>query len=828
MHGASHLRWLMTVPGGRRMSRPILLFVAFAALTATILAGPLWHVRQHALSSGAKLVSSFAQLMDEQSTRTIQNIDQTLVFIAAQLDKVSGSGPDRTSAMSAELAKFIKDRPFLTAIWILDDRGRTVFASDDANLGLDRSDHPYFHHHRDNARSGFYFGIPRRSTETGQWYIPATVPMRRSDGTLAGVVVGAVDPRYFDRAWTIDDENASYALGLLRTDGYLLMRSPFEAKVLGLALRDTPALASIRRGIGTGSYQVVSVVDGQHRLISFRQLNAYPSLFVLVGVSVDHLLGDWYRNVIGVGVGWLIAMSALGTVGYRLMRESASRLSAEKRYRLLFDANPYSAFVVDQTTSRIMAVNDAAVRRYGWSRQEFLQMSPADVRLEDNAAARKIAMESPGLITSGHKHRRKDGSIIDVELAMQPIEFGGRPAVLVLANDVTERTRIESARQSAEAQLRQAQKMEAVGQLTGGIAHDFNNILTVILANSDALLKEEAGPEISHRLTEISTAVQRAADLTRQLLAFSRKQPLKPQSTDINGLVITTSKLLLRALGEQIELSSSLSANLWRVNVDRAQLETALVNLCINARDAMPSGGKLVLETRNVTLDSDYCASHPDAEPGDYAMLAVTDTGTGIPAADLPRIFEPFFTTKEVGKGTGLGLSMVYGFIKQSRGHVGVYSEPGRGTAFRLYLPRHDAHEQAEECKEHVIAGGTERILVVEDDPQVRNNVVRMVKGLGYQVTEASSGAEALAACEVASVPFELLLTEVVMPGGMSGKVVADVVTRLSPHTKVVFMSGYTQDAITRQGELGPDVLLLNKPFRQADLARMLREALRC
>jgi len=310
------------------------------------------------------------------------------------------------------------------------------------------------------------------------------------------------------------------------------------------------------------------------------------------------------------------------------------------------------------------------------------------------------------------------------------------------------------------------------------------------------------------------------------LLAFSRKQPLSPKRTDINGLVTTTGKLLRRALGEQVEIDAVLAEGLWAVNIDRAQLETALVNLCINARDAMPGGGRLTIETSNVTIDEAFIAHSPDLAIGDYAMLSITDTGTGIPPEMLTKVFEPFFTTKGVGKGTGLGLSMVYGFIKQSQGHIAIDSEVGRGTTFKLYLPRSvGGKEEGTVCQQAPIPGGRERILVVEDDAQVRASVVRQLERLGYDVSQAPDGAVGVAAFEAANQPYDLLLTDVIMPGPLNGKALADEVARRWPKTRVLFMSGYSEDVITHHGRLDAGVRLLSKPFRMTDLATTIREA---
>jgi CheY-like chemotaxis protein len=379
-----------------------------------------------------------------------------------------------------------------------------------------------------------------------------------------------------------------------------------------------------------------------------------------------------------------------------------------------------------------------------------------------------------------------------------------------------------------EEQLRRSQRMEAIGQLTGGVAHDFNNILTIILANVEALDEDEGlNPRLRKRVSGIASATERAAELTRQLLAYSRKQALRPQRTDINELVAATGRLLRRTLGATIEVETSLARDLWNAEIDGAQLDSALVNLAVNARDAMPDGGRLLIETANASLDATYVAKNPEATAGDYVMLAVTDSGTGMAADVVARAVEPFFTTKEVGKGTGLGLSMVYGFLKQSNGHLSIYSELGRGTTVKLFLPRAAVEQTAVQApRRQPLPGGSERILVAEDNDDVREGVVSQLQSLGYDVSEAPDGSAALAALAAASQPYDLLLTDVIMPGPMNGKLLADEAARRWPETKVVFMSGYTENTIIHQGRLESGILLLNKPFARRDLAAIVRRAL--
>ncbi|MBV9986002.1 ATP-binding protein [Bradyrhizobium sp.] len=382
--------------------------------------------------------------------------------------------------------------------------------------------------------------------------------------------------------------------------------------------------------------------------------------------------------------------------------------------------------------------------------------------------------------------------------------------------------------EATEAQVRQAQKMEAIGQLTGGVAHDFNNILTVITGSIEIL-----SDAVKHRrdlapiAKLIAAAAARGADLTQHLLAFARRQPLQPRSTDVNAMVIDVARLLRPTLGEQIEIESMLAHDAAPALIDPSQLSTALLNLALNARDAMPEGGKLTLETKNVVLDENYAASNEEVKPGDYVMVAVSDTGEGIPKELLEKVFEPFFTTKEVGKGSGLGLSMVYGFVKQSNGHVKIYSEEGHGTTVKLYLPQAASIPQAQATEAGVSAGdhGDETILVVEDDALVRDYVTTQIKRFGYRTLAASNAADGLALIN-GEERIDLLFTDVIIPGGMNGRQLAREAVKRRPGLKVLYTSGYTENAIVHHGRLDAGVLLLPKPYLSSDLARMLRTAL--
>jgi signal transduction histidine kinase len=378
-----------------------------------------------------------------------------------------------------------------------------------------------------------------------------------------------------------------------------------------------------------------------------------------------------------------------------------------------------------------------------------------------------------------------------------------------------------------EAQVRQAQRMEAIGQLTGGVAHDFNNILTVITGTIEILADAvKDRPHLAEITDLISAAAARGADLTKHLLAFSRRQPLQPRSTAINALVVDAASLLRPTLGEDIEIESMLAYDLAPALIDPSQLSTAILNLALNARDAMPGGGRLTLETGNVVLDEEYARSNSEVRPGNYVMIAVSDTGVGIPGNLLDKVFEPFFTTKDAGKGSGLGLSMVYGFVKQSDGHIKIYSEEGHGTSVKLYLPQASGDPEAPaETDISGSEGGDEHILLVEDDALVRAYVVTQISRFGYHTLAAGNAAEALALID-AGERIDLLFTDVMLPGGMNGRQLATEAAKRRPGLKVLYTSGYTENALIHHGRLDAGVLLLAKPYLSSDLARMIRTAL--
>src|SRR5712671_786662 len=539
-----------------------------------------------------------------------------------------------------------------------------------------------------------------------------------------------------------------------------------------------------------------------------------------------HLAGSAACLVLGLGLAaLLIAWFRRG----RLRRCAAEEelKESEGRYRAIFET-AVDAIIVSNQHGIIEEFSKAAERMTGYMAPEVTGRNmrvllPADLRQEhDRYTARYLWTVREMEVC------RKDGSVFPAHLSIAEWWSGGHRHFTGILRDLTVQRQEQLERTKLEAQLHQAQKMEAIGNLTGGMAHDFNNMLGVIIGNIDLLRdlrKDDA--DVDELTREALDAAFRGADLTRRLLAFARRQPLRPQRVDVNELVSGITRLLSRTLGEDIEISLDLSAELWPIVVDPAQLEASLTNLATNARDAMPNGGRLMVVTSNRYLDADYAAQHSEVVPGAYVVIEVSDTGSGMTQEVINRIFEPFFSTKGRDKGTGLGLSMVFGFIKQSGGHISVYSEPGIGTTFRLFLPRmtEDVSTVEQSSAMPLVHGRGETVLVVEDNAALRRVVMRQLGELGYRVLDAENAAEGLQVMEKESI--DLLLTDVVMPGGTDGRELARRARQRWPGLKVVFTSGFSEARLN--GNASPLSLctpLLNKPYRKEELASAAREAL--
>ncbi|WP_316164747.1 MULTISPECIES: CHASE3 domain-containing protein [unclassified Bradyrhizobium] len=576
--------------------------------------------------------------------------------------------------------------------------------------------------------------------------------------------------------------------------------------------------------------------------------------------TISRRTGSWLLAIDLAGVGLLLLMSAYLVRRAHLSdralrssltrsRETATSLEAQavqqrsdlaaaydelRRFSAIltntFNSMAEGVLVVDPEGT-IMLSNQAMGRFLGTNvGKTFAEMQAANQFYESDAVTRIVDEELPiARALCGLSFDRREVVVKPTDGRPQfRLMVSGRPlrnsagaisGAALVYHDVTDV-------HETERLLQQAQKLDAIGKLTGGVAHDFNNMLTIITGSIEVLIDAvQDRPAAAEFAALIGRATDRCTELIRHLLAFARKQPLRPRDIDVNATVEDIAKLLRPTLGEQVEIRTVLADEDLIAHVDSAQLANALVNMAINARDAMPDGGRLLLETAKTTLDAAHAAANPGIVPGSYVMVAVSDTGSGMPLEVKDRAFEPFFTTKDAGKGSGLGLSMVYGFVRQSGGHVKLQSEQNRGTTIRLYLPAAQATQQIETEHEQALPHGRETILVVEDDPLVRDFVLAQLQGLGYTTLVASQASEALAIA-ARNQPFDLLFTDVIMPGGISGRQLAETIMTTRPALPVLYTSGYTGDEMVENRQLVPDALLLTKPYRRAELAQMVRRAL--
>lgn len=503
------------------------------------------------------------------------------------------------------------------------------------------------------------------------------------------------------------------------------------------------------------------------------------------------------------------------------------QLDNERRQLSAVIEQTAESIIITDAAGTILYVNPAFERITGYSRAEAVGQNPRFLKSgkQDNTFYQEMwATISAGGVWRGRLvNRRKDGKLYTEEETITPVrdENGVIVNYVAVKHDVTREQQLEE-------QYRQAQKMEAIGRLTAGIAHDFNNILTVINGFS-ALIKTELPPDssIHESLDKIIDSGGRAANLTRQLLAFSRKQLIEPKVVHLNTIVTEMSNMLHRIIGEDIVLETKLEPDLWPVKIDPTQFDQVILNLAVNARDAMSEGGKLTIETANVNLDESYSRQHADVVPGDYVMIAISDNGVGMANEVKQHIFEPFFTTKEIGRGTGLGLATVFGIIKQSGGHIWVYSELDYGSTFKIYLPRlmMTGQQRSQTPAVQHLSGGGETILLVEDEPAVRELAARLLRRQGYLVLEAANGKEALQLAQAHHGQIHLLLTDAIMPQ-MNGKALAEAVLKLYPQTKILFASGYTDNIIMQFGLMNSEVMFIPKPFSPTALVRKVREIL--
>lgn len=647
-----------------------------------------------------------------------------------------------------------------------------------------------------------------------------------------------------DRAWLLfpcDPDAECFDLPIERTRpefpgaGARVPISPWISQALSKCLQRRTAVAfgplpeqehadpesMLEFGIKSQLIMAISSGDGEDWAFGIhdcRQPRDYRSILQLFE-TIGHRVGDALKV----------------SVALRNLRRS------EERFRTLVEHAPEAIVIFDVGAVQFVDANRRAVDLFQVSRNELLKrggpaaISPElqpDGRRSDDAAKAYLQKALDGHEQSFEwVHLNARGEPIDCEVRLVRMPDPERSLVRGSIVDIRARRQVEQERKELESKLAQSQKMEAIGQLTGGVAHDFNNLLTVILGNAELLEADSEDPPFVREVAgHIRAAAERASALTHRLLAFSRRQPLRPETIDAGRLLRGMDDLLRRSLGETVDVELVLGGGLWPCEVDATQLESAVLNLAINARDAMPpQGGRLTIEAGNARLDAEYATNHDEVKPGQYVLVAVTDSGSGMSDDVQARVFEPFFTTKEVGRGSGLGLSMVYGFVKQSGGHVKVYSEEGEGTTVKLYLPRAAPHHmqrlQRSSGLEH-FRGQGQCVLVVEDDPSVLGFTCTLLERLGYRSLKAADGAQGLQLLRE-HPEVQVLLTDVVLTGGMNGAELAEQAQHERPDLRVLFMSGYTENAIIHNGRLDHNVRLIEKPFTQRTLATHLRDALK-
>jgi signal transduction histidine kinase len=828
--------------GGSPMKKTfVLINLAVAAVLITFVYRQSVTEREQDIEAAYVNLEFITTALQEYTQQTFTALDLNITALATQGFRLGLSTPAALQQMAHVLVNRQGASSNTFSFYILDHTGQLLLASDDTNpTPIDQSAMPEFLVHQapltdpTQLLTPLHIGLPRigtRGAAEGEWVIPVSRRIPTEDGQFAGVAVALLSLKHLVQFYDVIRPAGDGAVGLLNANTEVILRSPFVEEFLGMNIIQTSRFtAPLDAAIGG---RVTDFTLNEVPRMSAYRYTWNNQLAVYANTTEASALAGWrQRTASRAGIALLVfalfATISLATVilTTRQRRWTAQNMAAQER--ALAD--------VTAAKSEIEIV--------------FSSISDAVYRLDNNwcfrylnAEAEKIVERTSGeligqciwdqfpeargsIIESSFKRAAHENVTSDFETFYAPLgkwfsvrAYPDKTGLTVYFRDISKRKQMEE-------RLRQSYKMDALGQLTGGIAHDFNNLLTVILGNIDEL-REHLNDKPEHVRSQadlIRVAGERAAQLTHRLLAFARRQPLDPRKTDVDELTSELKALLRRTVRENIEIELAGSIGRWKALVDPHELQNALLNLCLNAQDAMPDGGKLTIETANIDIDSDY-ADLNELKPGPYVMIAVSDTGHGMSGEMTRKVFDPFFTTKKEGKGSGLGLAMVHGFARQSNGLVSIYSEPGEGTTFRLYLPKADDTDRDIDPRRKFPGspkGGNERILLVEDDDLVRLYTLTSLRNLGYQVVECSEGKQALDLLR-AGETFDLLFTDVVLPGAFSGKQVAEQAHALKPGLKVLFMSGYTENAIDHHGRLDRGVTLLSKPFDLRTLAEKLR-----
>ncbi len=847
-----------TVPdGGARISSPVvrnvwLIGIAFALLTIAVASLAIWDLKRRVVADAVGDMRSLGVVVSDHGTRYFQVVDLLLRSVQLRVQDAGVETPDAyTELMTRDstrryLIKQISIMPDGHALGLFDAQGTMIARGQDIDRPMfSIADRGYFRQLRDHPEETLVFDLVNSNRGAG---IMSMVVARRINGPdqrFLGVAAVNIDIAYLLGFYRRINHDRNVRVTLLRRDGLILARYPMPEAAGRMMPSESGWFSAV--AAGGGAYHSPGVLTGEPALVSVHLLPNHP-LAINLSVREASVLQPWLRQAAFMAAAAAALTGVILTLFWSITRQIRRQEEHARAQAMSLEALRASERRLRENETRLDRAQEIAgmgswemnveTGHFVWSRHlaTLRGYTAAFVPTRRNLATTYNAEDAARFndwlddLTGGRDREpievtttRPDGQVRLLRLDGRAVrdDDGVVRRLSGTTQDITDRRLMER-------QLAQAQKMEAIASLTGGMAHDFNNVLAVIIGNLDLLRRRVVDDGLALEVCdEALDGATRCADLIRRLLAFARRQSLRPETVDLNQLATELTRLLNRVLGETITLTLDLEPGLPLVSVDPAQLQAAIINLAANARDAMPRGGQLLLTTGWRHLGADYVTHHPDVTAGDYAALEISDTGCGIPPDIIGRIFEPFFSTKEQGEGTGLGLSMVFGFIKQSGGHMSVYSEPGIGTTFRLYLPAgpRDPAAGAAPFPAEIVRGGPETVLLVEDNAQLRKAAIRQLRELGYQVLDAGD-ANAAADILAGDVHVDLLFSDVVMPGMMDGLELARQAVARRPGLCVLLTSGFTRLRGTGRWMGDSPFPLLNKPYRQAELAAAVRNAL--
>jgi two-component system, cell cycle sensor histidine kinase and response regulator CckA len=799
---------------------------------------------QEASTTTLNLAGTLEQSVDEM----LQKIDLILVTITDELQTQLSDGGISKERTDGVLERHLSRLPGIYNLLATDRSGVITYGTernDDAakvSDGISIAERDYFIRVRNEPDAGLVISKPYKGKLSNQWTIAVARRYNHQDGSFAGMVFAPIRVDYFVSMFSKVNLGKKGVVSLLDGEPSIIARYPEPSgtgSAVGFKLTIPSVLNLIRSGKEEATFTVVSGVDKVERTFSYRKVPGH-SLFILVGLGTEDYMEAWRKEAVlnvALGACFVFFTCLLAWLVHRGLKQREHDLRAlgesEERYRSLFDGVPTAIFR-STPSGRILNANPAYVHLLGYPGREALMAVNASnlyVHPEEREQWQSV-LEREGLVRGFEvRLRRYDGTTIWVRISSRAVRDNKGQVQYCegTIEDITERKRAEAERSKLEEQLRQSQKMETVGLLAGGVAHDFNNLLTPILGYTEMLIC--GFPQDDSRrvqLEQVNRAAERAKELTHELLAFSRKQILELKTVDLGDIIRRFESMLRRTIRENISIQVGISPSLSLVRADKGQIEQVLVNLSINAQDAMPEGGTLMIEAMDVDLDESYTSKNPEIVPGPYVMLAVSDTGTGMDEQTMQHVFEPFFTTKESGKGTGLGLSTVYGIVSQHGGSITVYSEKNRGSTFKVFLSR--VTEEGARAEEYLplpdeVVRGVETVLVVEDNEMVRTLACDTLESLGYRVLAAESPIICIELVKGYEGPISLLLTDVVMPG-MNGRELFNILGRTRPELRVLFMSGYSSNVIGHHGVLDEGVNFIQKPFSVHALSKKIRKVL--